>query len=253
MPQDKLEDIKMIAILLSHPLKRIITHSDNKLDANIQSIKGISSACIVKYKDEFFLFSVAHNLGDDANCSLWLMTDDEKNRLVPLDEHSFPVVVEGNNAEKIDFLMAKINSEAVCYHVFRDEKSLAVINRYQRFCFTSEQITDVTPADRYFFAGNTQPCNEGMVFASSYIIEEDMRYIESEGYYDYFLLNSTHKGHNHYEGTSGAPIINQQGLLVGLVCDGRRSEENLITGLSLTRCKNIIDGLIVAFEKEKVK
>lgn len=55
-----------------------------------------------------------------------------------------------------------------------------------------------------------------------------------------FKLPKKHPGHEYFRGTSGAPIMDNEGNVVALVCEGDVNED-LIFGVSIKQYKSSLD------------
>lgn len=101
---------------------------------------------------------------------------------------------------------------------------------------------------RYGFAGNTMPSLEDHA-----LIAADVKFCFTElrvcfplsfvGQRDdllAFRLPVEHPGHDYFRGCSGAPIIDEEGRVVALVCEGN-IEDSIIYGVSLRRYRVALD------------
>ena len=84
-------------------------------------------------------------------------------------------------------------------------------------------------------------------FGGELKIYTELAYLRTEGDYFVFKLPFKHPGHEHFQGCSGAPILNADGQPVALVCCGEESNDE-IWGISLEKFKVAID--ILANEAE---
>lgn len=79
--------------------------------------------------------------------------------------------------------------------------------------------------DTYFVAGQVKyhwQQNEAgdKILASSYIQHPEMRYHHTDG--DFIILTNLESIiKSHWKGLSGSPVINQEGALLGILCDGK--------------------------------
>jgi len=67
-----------------------------------------------------------------------------------------------------------------------------------------------------------------------------MKYVGKEGELYKFKLPQKHPGHEYFRGTSGAPIIDNEGNTIALVCEGD-IDEDLIFGISIRQYKSALD------------
>ena len=82
------------------------------------------------------------------------------------------------------------------------------------------------------------------LFVTQHRIYTDLKYKEKQEDYYVFELPYEHPGDEHFQGCSGAPIIDTKGNVVALVCSGDE-DTNLIYGISLKKFKVAIDATYV--------
>src|SRR3546814_4226900 len=100
------------------------------------------------------------------------------------------------------------------------------------------------PHQTFAFAGQarTQILSSDLL-ASEMVVYPGLRYERTEGGYHVFQLPVQHPGHDAFQGCSGAPILDMERRVVGLVCSGSipdntiscRSEEHTSELQSLMR------------------
>jgi hypothetical protein len=100
------------------------------------------------------------------------------------------------------------------------------------------------PGDNFGFCGMVMPSLEGH-FGQTYIFSESrvysgLSFLRTEHDYHVFSLPFLHRGHDHFKGCSGAPILSSTGSLVALVCEGDE-KTNEIWGISVRAYKTPID------------
>lgn len=83
----------------------------------------------------------------------------------------------------------------------------------------------------YSFCGNVLPQLEKhpgvTLFACERRIYSGLSYDRSEGEFHVFKLPISHPGHEHFQGCSGAPVLDQIGDVVGLVCHGDKETDEI--------------------------
>lgn len=85
----------------------------------------------------------------------------------------------------------------------------------------TEAIVEPYNDDRYICYGHTnfRLADDSMHLKWDTTIHEDMKYCCDRGDY-YVLTTAEHIKNEEWEGISGAPVLNQQGGLLGLLCGG---------------------------------
>ena len=68
----------------------------------------------------------------------------------------------------------------------------------------------------------------------------DMSFIKEDNEFYVFKLDGKHLGHINYQGCSGAPILEDNGKMVGLVVKGNE-EKNLIYGIKISLYKSLLE------------
>ena len=92
---------------------------------------------------------------------------------------------------------------------------------------------------KYSFCGTTSPCDPkepvnicgAEVILVKYLSVMGLEYVKMDDYYIYFRLPAELNADINYAGTSGAPILADNGYVIALVCGG--DEGNLVRGIRL--------------------
>ena len=74
-------------------------------------------------------------------------------------------------------------------------------------------------------------------------VYEGLSYLRSEDDYHVFELPMSHPGHEFFKGASGAPVIDDLGQVVALVCAGCIDTDE-IWAISLARFRTVLDILV---------
>src|SRR3546814_18916949 len=82
------------------------------------------------------------------------------------------------------------------------------------------------------------------------VVYPGLRYERTEGGYHVFQLPVQHPGHDAFQGCSGAPILDMERRVVGLVCSGS-IPDNTISCVSLARYGVALDAHILWAEAYK--
>jgi len=104
--------------------------------------------------------------------------------------------------------------------------------KYRPFSLWTQEIFDLIAGLR--------PNITGKYLITEHKTYLDLKYTGNDGDYLIFELPTPHPGHEHFQGCSGAPIIDKEGNTVALVCKGDIAT-NRIYGISLKRYQVAID------------
>lgn len=198
---------------------------------------GLASACIFDYKQKRILITVHHATGNMENWGIQVKYEPNKGTAIkPLGPMNFLKLfsIKTNTARDIDLSHVEIPMDIEPVSQEIDAKTGSVINEKKRLI--SNIDFNITPDQNelYGFSGQIMP-----QLASNSLITElrtytNLKYIGDEDDYYVFELPFEHPGHKHFQGCSGAPIVDTKGNVVALVCRGDIST-NLIYGISLKK------------------
>lgn len=116
-----------------------------------------------------------------------------------------------------------------------------ILSEHPRGIFSPQ--FDIVPSteETYGFSGQVLPEMHGSdTLATEHRVYPGLKYQGTENGYHSFKLPVPHPGHEHFQGCSGAPILDTRGNVVALVCYGE-IESNLIYGISLAQYKMALD------------
>jgi len=214
---------------------------------NIQGMPvGFASGAIINYSNKHILLTVSHATGNNKNWAIQLKYVPEKGSLHhQLGAMNFLAMATLDNPKfkDIDFSYVDIPENIIAYRQeieFPDKvKSEHPISIHQ-----TNLIDIPCIEENYGFCGMVFPTHEEhfgkKCVGGELRIYQGLKYLRTEDDYHVFKFPFEHPGHEHFEGCSGAPIINEAGCIVGLLCKGC-IETNEIYAISLSKYKIAID------------
>lgn len=222
-----------LLILSSIPVRQL---NDLRMPINF------ASGCFVDYCGKRMLLTVAHATGNQKEWNIEIKSSAKVGTAVyPLGKMSFLAVanVWTSEVEYIDFSYKLVPNDLISYHHDINEKG-QVVNQKARKVLTID-FSIIPDADRrYGFFGQTEFSQNGFMLHSNSKLVTDLRFVGAEGHYYKFKLPIEHPGHHYFRGASGAPIIDDNGNVVALVCHGEK-DGDFIYGIALKHFKHAID------------
>lgn len=208
---------------------------------------SVASGCIVNYHGRKFVLSVAHATGNGENWAAEVRHEKGRGTLLHrfgatyfLAEHN----IATSTHEEVDFSYSEVQPDFESWFQVLDMSGAALSEeRREEFEFARhEPSTDET----YAFAGQVRTeIHSSQLLVSEMVVYPGLRYERTDGGYHVFRLPVPHPGHDAFQGCSGAPILDSQRRIVGLVCSGDIGE-NTITAVSLARCGAALDAHILS-------
>ena len=226
--------------LSSVPLKKIGTNGIPD---------SVASGCLVDYRGVRVLLTVSHAVGDQGNWGIETRYDPGKGtQIYGLGAMHFLMKgsVTSPQLKNIDFSYVAVPNTVVAHRqeivppgVVKSESAITV--------HTTDFSTAPAPNATYGFCGLVQPAIENH-FGTTYVSGElktytGLSFLRTEDDYHVFQLPSAHPGHDHFKGCSGAPVIDEAGNIVGLVCSGD-IPNNEIWAVNIGRFKAALDILV---------
>jgi hypothetical protein len=224
-------------------------------DANLPA--GFASGCLIDYHGGRLLLTVAHAAQQGPPLALSLGWDPAKRRvklwklggLNFLGRGEFVAGMELRvmKLKEVDFAYVDVPSNLQPRLEKIDGHTGEIVESRACSVWPAAAITEPAPGMRYGFAGHTKQSLEEHA-----LIADDVKFCFSElrvcfplsfvGTQDdlRFRLPVEHPGHDYFRGCSGAPIIDEEGRVVALVCYGNL-DESAIYGISLRRYQFALD------------
>lgn len=225
-------------------------------DANLPD--GFASGCLMDYHGRRLLLTVAHAAQQGPPLALALGWDPAMRRvklwklggLNFLGRGEFVTGMELHQlkVKEVDFAYVDVPSNLEPRLEKIDSHTGKIVESRACTVWPADAITEAVPDTRYGFAGHTKQSLEEHA-----LIADDVTFCFSElrvcfplsfvGAQDdllRFQLPVEHPGHDYFRGCSGAPIIDEEGRVVALVCQGNL-DESAIYGISLRRYQVALD------------
>jgi hypothetical protein len=219
---------------------------------------GFASGCLMDYHGRRLLLTVAHATHKGPPLALALGWDPALRRVklwrfgglnfLARGQLSTGIKLQEMKLDEVDFAYVDVPSE----HEPRLEKIDAQTGNIveSRACtiWPATAIAEPEAGVRYGFAGHTKPSLEdhALIAADVKFCFTELRvcfplsFVEQREDLFAFRLPVEHPGHEYFRGCSGAPIIDDEGRVVALVCEGS-VEDSIIYGVSLRRYQVALD------------
>lgn len=229
-----------------------------QIDADRKPL-GIASGCLVFRNGKRFLLTVEHATGNQGNWAIELDYDKAQGtKLYQLGGMNFikKWTLPGGTGETVDFSYVTIPDDLEVFRHYLtpqgDTLRKDVIHTY------SSDLTAIPKKEEgYGFSGCIMPeLNDNLFqpnrphFIREFRSYEGLTFVREDGDFSVFKLPFNHPGHEHFQGCSGAPMINTMNEPVGLVCKGF-SETGEIYAISLPKMAIILDASILAERSQK--
>ena len=212
---------------------------------------AIASGCLIDYSGERLLLTVSHATDDQGNWTIQQKYVQEmgRTRSYQLGAMNFlaKMSLSNPNFEDVDFSYVEVPKDFVAYRQEIDISKNTVNSETPIQVHSPSLIDDPDENKNFGFCGMVMPSVEGHFGQNYFSVEprifDNLKFLRNEGDYHCFLLPFEHPGHEHFKGCSGAPILDESGTLVALVCHGDMAT-NEIWGISLKAYKTPIDILV---------
>jgi len=224
------QELIRLMILSSIPVRHL--GDDNRPDAH-------ASGTIVNYHGRNFFLTVTHVV-EEENWAFEYRFDFNRNGMIvqPLPRINF-IALRVNisvplKIEEVDFAWIAINPKLQSYYPVTDSNfkiigelpridEHIIIGRDKKYGFASMTCNDLV--------GSTLNEFQQTVFPMEYLYDEDG--------FKVFRFEPKQTEEFYFEASSGAPIIDSEGKLVGLISGGKLSEK-LIYGVSIEEYKEFL-------------
>ena len=212
-----------------------------KIDRSLMPI-AIASGCLIDYEGKRIMLAVQHATGDMGDWAAEIRFEPKKGtKLYRLGAMHFLKSLNINDmvTKDVDFSYVSVPSDFVSYFQEIEPNGNIVSETSRVICSQSiDQEPDKT--ELFGFSGQVMPKRSGQFFLTHHRTYLGLKYLRQEEDYYVFKLPIEHPGHEHFQGCSGAPIIDKKGNTVALVCWGD-DRKNLIYGISIKKYKIAID------------
>lgn len=226
--------------LSSVPLKKIGT---NGLP------QSIASGCLINYGGKRILLTVSHATKDRGKWAIELRYErGRRTQLYGLGAMRFLMKgsLTSSKLTDLDFSYVAIPENICAYRqeiippdTVKSETSISI--------HAPDFAAQPSSALQYGFCGLVKPTHEEH-FGKTYLAGElktyvGLTYLRSDDDYHVFKLPTPHEGHEHFQGCSGAPVLDETGNVVGLVCSGDIPTDE-IWAFAVARYRTALDILV---------
>lgn len=222
---------------------RLSNYPIRELGADLMPI-NMASACVISYLEKRILLTVHHATGNNGNWVIELEYDPSKSatKIHQLGGMYFlkSINLSTSKTFDVDFSFIEIPDTIEAYHQNINYQTNQVNWSQKRLIGNPYFDEDPRTDTKYCFSGWIRGNKKDDKLLSENIEYNDLEYIKTEDGYHLFKLPFTHPGHDAFKGCSGAPIMDEDGNIVALVCKGDIST-NMVYGISLKRYKIAID------------
>lgn len=216
------------------------------------------TGCIVKYRDRFFLLTVAHITDFDETSTCIALNKEPENGQTPMycvgtlnyfDEYSIKNVkldeIRGldellqdfNETIDISFCELKeffeIIQPEIDFGIHKVEKS------FKMFIDLENDVAIPTIEKFYGFCGNIRQERTPSRLIRTITLKYDLKYHRTNGRYHMFLAPQIITDADDYRGCSGAPILDNEGKLVGLAASVKTNTKTEFVFMNKGRLQKI--------------
>jgi hypothetical protein len=218
---------------------------------------GFGSGCIAKYKDRYFFLTVAHVTDFDLATCIETNQPSEgtQSKLYSLgamcffDLYGMPanaaVNIQStddlfkNFKERLDISFCEIKEKVELLQPEWDFGAYK-IHAGEKVCLNLDLAGKPEKGKKYGFCGRVRQDLKDNTLESKPIIKFDIDYLSDKGNLHRFVLPELISDAEDYKGSSGAPILDEEGKLVALaakVWEGTK----MLYGFSIDECKKLLD------------
>lgn len=210
---------------------------------------GFASGVLVEYHDQHLLLTVSHATGNSKNWAIQTKYVPEKgteNYQLGAMNFLTKISLPALTIKDVDFSYVRVPKSIVGYR--QEIEPPNIVKSEIPITIHQSNLDDMpTLGDNYGFCGMIMPTHENH-FGQFYVggelrVYSGLSYLRTEEDYHIFKLPFKHPGHEHFRGCSGAPILDESGKIVGLVCHGDEKADE-IYAISLKAYKIGIDILV---------
>jgi hypothetical protein len=228
-------------------LERIVKSTIHLLNIDpVQNnnIVGSGSACIIRYEDKEILLSVAHvtKKEETLTCIDVGVYSSEKGmelynvgQFVYLEDFKFDKKNNDLKSSEVDFCYSVLKDQIVIKQSSIKFEKLS-IKESNKLIMDSSKIQPPNINSIYSFFGRIKTTLIKAIPLCAYEYEpalyDGIKFLEKEGRFYAFDIGNNKMEHLDFYGTSGAPIMDEEGNVVALVAHGN-DEVNKIYGIAI--------------------
>lgn len=184
---------------------------------------GLASALLLEHRSRRFLLSTGHAIGMEQTDWMAFMQSEPGAGTAFHRLGQFNYVGEmtlgSGGLRYIDFCYVEVAADFE--PLYQNHTPRALSDERPRAMFDSSKLGDPQANTEYAFSGRIQPEIHGTsTVVTTSVVYPGLSYLRSDGEFHVFQLPVDHPGHQAFKGCSGAPMLDIDCNVVGLVCDG---------------------------------
>lgn len=203
---------------------------------------GFASGCLVDYHEKRLILTVSHATRKQGNWAIEVRAQNGiGTQVYQIGAMMFLKTgnIDTGDIKDIDFSYASLHRDVAPYYHelnMQGELTTSIPREIQTLDFDLK----LEDSKKYGFSGTTMFSTDNWFLFSENRLVMDMTYQGKQGDLYKFKLPQKHPGHKYFRGTSGAPIMDNEGNVIALVCKGN-VDEDLIYGISIRQYKPALD------------
>ena len=208
------------------------------------------SGAVVEYGGHRLVLTVSHAVRSDEIWAIELQYERSRGaKLWKVGTMQYMLEIARDEVREVDFSFASVPADLRAkWQRFSDQGQL--VEQQERVILESDFSVAPRPGVKYGFAGLTRrtsepapPGHPHAIAGAELRVETGLTYRETANGLDKYDLDHPHPGHEHYHGCSGAPVLSEDGDLVGLVVCGCVSQST-ISALPLRSYRGAVDAAL---------
>lgn len=218
-----------------------------KLDDN-EFPCGLASGCLVNIGARRLILSVSHATKKGRWVAEMRFDPEKDKTLVHYFGDVWSVVHLDKSVsmpEPLDFSFTEVSTD---FFSMMQERSPTggVVTEKLRHAFDTALQDLPNTSEIYAFSGRVHPAklDETTIWTQP-TVYPGLKYLRTDGHYHIFKLPVPHPGHEDFQGCSGAPVVDRNGVVVGLVCRGD-IDAATITAVSVQRISGAIQEFLAS-------
>jgi hypothetical protein len=225
---------------------------------NLEPI-SCGTGCIVKYRDKFFILTVAHvTCFEETSTCIVLNRKPEEGRTplycvgtlnyyneystknIKLEEIQSLDDLLKDFTETIDITFCELNEKFEILQPEIDFGFHKVEESFKMFIDLENDVASPNKDHYYGFCGNIRHNPTQSRLTRTITLKHDIKYHSTKGRYHMFLAPEIIKDADDYRGCSGAPILDTNGKFVGLAA-AVRTNTKIILGVTIDEIKRLLN------------
>lgn len=209
---------------------------------------GSASSCIVNYSGNHILLTVSHAVGNNGRWAIELEFEPGNGtklyQIGPQNINYLSLGTLGSGRfRELDFAYSILPCHILPYYqeVGPDQSISA---RIERKILPLDLAMTPDGSKRYGFAGYTHASSQGGFLLGVSRVYSGLSFAGQEDEYYRFTLPANHPPADFFQGCSGAPIMDEHGNVVALVCHGFGSDQRTLFGIALKTFRAPMDILV---------